>query len=214
MNLEHGKDRLIVFGTGEVSATPDQSVIQLGVETEGSLVETVQVENGEKMNQIISALQQLGVPANDIRTIEYQLIPMYDYQDGQQVFRSYRLTHIVQITLDQIDLTGEVVDAAVLNGANRVQSIQFTLQDEKAAYDEALLLAVADVTRKATVLTAEIGVHLDKVPIAIKELSAPVQPFTPRIHSFEASSQTPVQLGQLQVQANVEAVYEYRRSSE
>ncbi|MGD8190931.1 SIMPL domain-containing protein [Brevibacillus ginsengisoli] len=200
-----------VTGEGIVTAQPDKAIITLGVITENPNLTLAQSENNEKITNITNVLVQLGVPREQIKTAEFRIEPQYDYVEGKQVFRSYKVTHLLQITLQQIELIGLVVDTAVSQGANFVGNIQFTLSHPEIAYNQALSLALHDSYRKAVTLTQTLGVTLCFVPQNVTEITTPTP--TPLLYSasqLAKSTPTPIEPGQLQVVARITAEYCYR----
>lgn len=201
------RNTLQVTGEGTISAAPDQAKIILGATTENKSVSEAQQENAAVINRIISAIANLGVPEPSIQTVTYRVEPQYDYVEGRQVFRNYLVTHLLQITLDQVELTGRVVDAAVASGANSISSIQFTLKDESAAKNRALALAVKNAQEKARAITNSLSVNLNETPYKIKELFPDGEPI-PRVFAAESGA-TPIQTGTLSISAVVEAEFSY-----
>ncbi|KMK76129.1 SIMPL domain-containing protein [Alkalihalobacillus pseudalcaliphilus] len=208
MFLEKGLNRIVVYGKGIVRDAPNVAFVVVGVETEGKEVEQVQTENAEKMQSILSVLQQEGIPNELIRTIEYQLQPIYDFHNNQQLFSHYRLTHLLEVEIEDIQKTGQVLDKVVQAGANRTQSVQFKSNRENQLYRQALTKAVEDAKKKAIELAASNQVKLKQTPLLIHEQGQVAQPFSPRLQTFEAAS-TPISTGLLAIEANVEVVYEY-----
>ncbi len=131
-----------VSGEGTVSAAPDRAVIELGAITENTSLRIAQRENAAAVTDVINSLLQLNIPKERIQTVAYRIEMQYSYEDGKQIFTGYRVTHLLQITLDQIDRTGLVVDTAVEHGANSVLNIQFSMAHPAAYYHQALSLAV------------------------------------------------------------------------
>ncbi|UCZ54002.1 SIMPL domain-containing protein [Bacillus shivajii] len=205
----HSKRTLVVFGKGIVSAQPDEAKITVGVITEGRQLQEVQQENAQVSSQVIASLTELGIPEANIQTVEYRVDMQYDYIDGKQVFRGYRVTHQFQITIDQIDETGVVVDTAVASGANTVSNIQFTLKDPSQEYNDALRQAIQQAENKANVMADEQNISLNPVPEKIEELreEEAVQPFQPML--FATAEATPIQPGTLQITARVKMTYSY-----
>ncbi|MCA0753777.1 SIMPL domain-containing protein [Paenibacillus sp. N4] len=200
-----------VTGEGERSATPDEAVIVLGAISEGKELQELQAENAEAVSGIIQALLALGLPREQIQTAEFRIEPQYDFPEGQQVFRDFKITHLLQIRTDMVDSVGALIDTAVAHGANQVSSLQFTLSEPERYEDEALSLAIANARRKAETIAASLGVALAAIPCEVQELTQapPPVPFALSLQKADAAG-TPIQPGQLTVRASVRVWYWYQ----
>ncbi|MFX3634134.1 MAG: SIMPL domain-containing protein [Candidatus Pristimantibacillus sp.] len=196
-----------VLGEGRVSAAPDQAIIVLGVETEGTVLSEVQAENGEMMASIITSLLNLNIPREKIQTSEFRIDIQYDYPEGEQIFRGYKAIHLLQITLDEVDQTGEVVDTALANGANVVSNIQFALSQPGIYKNEALSLALEDARQKAATIANTLGVTIAAVPDHVQELTASPPPSLFKSAIVMSSADTPIQPGQLSISSAVRVRY-------
>jgi uncharacterized protein YggE len=58
---------------GQVSVTPDIARIILGVEVQGSNLDALREDADTRMNDVIDALEESGIPSEDIRTIAYDI---------------------------------------------------------------------------------------------------------------------------------------------
>ncbi|TSB44906.1 SIMPL domain-containing protein [Alkalicoccobacillus porphyridii] len=192
-----------VMGEASLSVPPDQVIIVLGVKTENASVEEAQQENSQLTNKVIETLVGLGIPQSDIQTISYQISPQYDYVDGQQVFRAYVVTHLLQVRTKQFMMAGSIIDQAVEAGANEVISVQFTTEDTETETKEALVRALNNAKEKAEALAKSLSVPLHPVPIKIQEMSMPsVQPML-----FAATEATRIEPGLVTIRAEVEVWY-------
>ncbi|MCT8138356.1 SIMPL domain-containing protein [Anaerobacillus sp. CMMVII] len=201
---------LKVSGEGKISVSPNQAKITLGVITENVNLQQAQAENSQITTNVISSLTQLGIPQENIQTVVYRIEPLYDYRDGVQQFRGYQVTHQLQITINQIAQTGQIVDLAVSQGANTVTNIEFTVSQPEAYYNEALKLALNNAFTKATALTANLPVNLNPVPFKIEETLTPPPPVpfaTTMLAKAEAS--TPIQPGEITISATITVHYFY-----
>lgn len=70
-----------VEGQGQISVAPDVAHVTLGVELEGSDLDSMRSSANERMNDIIDALQELGIEQNDIQTIVYDIWVQDDWMD-------------------------------------------------------------------------------------------------------------------------------------
>jgi uncharacterized protein len=200
---------ITVTGEGVVQVVPDRAQLTLGVVTEDTTVSNAQQKNNELITEIISALNTLGIPEDQIKTVTYRIEPRYDFIDGQQQFRAYEVTHMVQVIVEDLTQTGAVVDAAVENGANMVTSIQFTVADPTNLYREALQLAIEDARGKANAMTDTLNVSLVETPVKVIERSVggPVRFYDGAMLS---SAATPIQPGSISIQASVEVIYSFQ----
>jgi uncharacterized protein len=205
-------NKLKVFGEGTVSAQPDQATVVLGVVTEDANLQQAQETNANHTTNVINALLKEGIPRENIRTSEYRVDMNYDFQDGVQVFRGYRVTNLLTITIDELNRVGEIVDIAVDNGANTVRNVILTISDKEGYYNNALTKAIQNAQQKAAVVGETLGVTIDETPVQIKELGGrspeEPRPFVLGV-STEKASTTPIEAGQLQVTAVVEAYFQY-----
>jgi uncharacterized protein len=204
-------NRLTVTGEGTVSVAPDQAVITIGVINESQNLSAAQKENADKTAAVIQALMSLGIPQTDIQTSVYRIDPQYNYENGQQIFRGYRVENQLQVTVKDISRTGQVIDQAVANGANFVSSIQFTVSDTNEPYNRALTIAIQNAHQKAMTIARTMGVSLQPVPIVVQELSqaAPPRPIPFQAAMLAQTAETPIQPGENKITATVKVEYTY-----
>lgn len=196
-----------VQGDGTVEEAPDQAVVVLGAITEGPILQTVQNENAQIVTHIIESLLELNIPKENVQTNDFRIEIQYDYKDGEQIFRGYKVTHLLQITIDKVKETGIVIDTAVSSGANTVSSIQFTLADPAPYENEALSLAVRNARQKAETIASALRVHLAAVPSQVQELSRAPGPIPFAAALQMQSAATPIEPGQLIIAASVRVWY-------
>ena len=145
-----------VSGTATASSSPDSLVIVLGVESEAKTANESLSQNSNSLNSVISSLTNSGLSEDDIQTSNFSIYPMYDSikdfnGNWQQVLTGYRVSNILSIQTDKIDSAGDIIDAAVSSGANRVDNVSFQLSDEKSQKisDDLIADAINDATQKA-----------------------------------------------------------------
>ncbi|GKU76335.1 hypothetical protein L3i20_v207320 [Paenibacillus sp. L3-i20] len=199
--------KIEVVGEGTVAVAPDRTLITLGAITEGKVVQPIQSENGAIITAIIEAVTALGVPREQIQTITYDIEPQYDYETGRQVFRGYKVTHLLQIHLNDVEGTGAVIDAAVAKGANSITNISFASSEAKAAEQQALQLAVQSAAMKAKSIADTLGVALSAIPCGVRELSHGAEPVLFKGAMMADSAATPIEPGQLTFRASVRVWY-------
>lgn len=201
---------LKVSGEGTISVSPDQVSIFIGAITEKKSLQKAQAENAWIIANILTAMIELGTPKKNIQTATYRIDTLYDYKDGVQLFRGYSVNHLFQIKIDNIELTGQLVDLAVSQGANTVSNIEFTVAHPEAYYNEALKLALQNAYLKALTLTSQLTVTLNPIPYKIEEFvnktASPV-PYSPRL--MAQAEVTPIQPGEITITATIIADFLY-----
>ncbi|MFZ5969210.1 MAG: SIMPL domain-containing protein [Bacillota bacterium] len=206
--LRHSDGRLKVEGVGSVQVQPDIAVVVLGVITENKELQAAQEENAQKTTEVIDTLKNIGISSRDIQTQSYQIFPQYDYVEGKQIFRGYRVEHTLKVTIRDMDETGEIIDAAVRSGANVVNNITFTVSDPAKYYQQALSKAIDDAVSKAMMIGRKLDVIVSKVPIRIVEESYQQAPSSDLLLA-KAEPTTPIQTGEIRITARIEAIFSY-----
>ncbi|XEC96255.1 SIMPL domain-containing protein [Paenibacillus tarimensis] len=198
-----------VVGEGIVTASPDRAAAVLGAVTEGPVLQTVQAENAAIVMSIINSMLNDGIPRENIQTYDFRIEIQYDYVDGKQIFRGYKVTHLLQITSDRVGQIGMLVDFAVSHGANTVAGVRFTMANPQYFQNQALAIAIQNARNKAATIANTLGVVLSVAPIQVEELRRPAETVPFQAAALSESAATPIQPGQLTVYGAVRMVYSY-----
>lgn len=199
--------KMKVQGTGRMKAQPNVSYVVLGVITEDEQLSPAQDENTARMATVITGLQRMGIPLEDIQTQSYHISPQYDFIEGERIFRGYRIEHLLNVIVREMNKIGEMIDVSVQNGVNLVNSIRFSAEDLPIYYQQALSAAIDDAQLKARTLGRKLNINVSPVPVQIVEKG--FEPDVPSPVRFEAAVITPVQPGTIDMTARIEAVFEY-----
>ena len=205
-----------VAAVGRVTREPDRAILHLAVETFASTAAEAAEDNAERMDRLIAALRRFGLGEDKVKTVSYQLVPEYEYppveprRPREQRLVGYRAVNMVQVTIDEIERVGEIIDAAIAAGANRVNGIAFTLRDPDAARQDALRDAVARAHAEAEAIAEALGDRLGPV-IALSTTGGLPQPIArmdmARFESAAAAAVTPIEPGTVDVEVRVTAIY-------
>lgn len=156
---------ITVTGTGEVEATPDRARIQVGVQTDAPTAAQAADENNRKQAAVLKAIRALGIPAAQIKTLNYSVsaIQRYDDKTKRTVVDGYRVRNVVSVETDKLDQTGAIIDAGLSNGANQVAGLSFYLKDQTKAHESALTKAVEAARRDAQIAATAAGGRLGEL---------------------------------------------------
>lgn len=205
---------LSVGGEGRVTVPPDTASVVVGVDVQFPTLGAAQAEADAQATAIIDAARAEGIAEDDIRTVNYgvNVVRDYDEQGNPGPITGYNVSNQVELTIRAIDNVGAVLDAVVDAGANNIYGISFYLDDTAAAASQARAAAVRDARAKAEELAAEAGVSLGRIR-SISEGYAP--PPSPAIFTNEAADMAqgraggaPIQTGTGEVLVVVQMTFE------
>ncbi len=150
-------------GEGKVKAEPDTAKVDIGLITEGKDTITVQNENSSKMNAVIKFLKDKGIGEADVKTSNYSLSPKYEYGKGKSSLAGYTLSQNLTVTVRNLGKIGEVLDGAVSNGANRIDSVSLFIEKPEELKNKAREEAVRIAKEKAALTSSTAGFRLGRL---------------------------------------------------
>lgn len=127
---------ITVSGTATTKVQPDLVNIQFGVETQEKTAKEALEANSVLMNTIVDAIKNTGITESEISTSSLTIYPVYDQYEDKETGRytqeliGYRVSNMINVQTKNLDLTASIIDGAVVSGANRVDSVYFTLSDQ------------------------------------------------------------------------------------
>jgi uncharacterized protein len=206
---------LVVTGNGEVTATPDEAFVRLGIVRQAPAAQAAQDQANALAQQILNEIKKLGVMPEKIQTARLVLTPVYaprspESRDAPRIV-AYNASNTVTVRLDDLSLVGPVIDAGLKAGANQLEGVQFGLRNELPSRQQALKQAVSEARGKAEAMAEALRVNLGEVlevsegPSISPRFEAPL---SGRVFAAaQADVATPVSPGQLDVTATVTIRY-------
>jgi uncharacterized protein len=196
--------QIAVAARGEIQVTPDRANIQISVQTRAATAAAAANENATKQSAVIAALRALGLSADQISTVDYNVYPEQRYEPNKEpTIIGYNVTNTVSVEVRQLSQVGPVIDAALSKGANMVTSLRFYAANTENARRTAIASAVqkarADAEAAARAAGGTIGELLE---ITIGTYSAP--PPRPMMKVAMADqAQTPINPGEQTLSVDV-----------
>jgi len=209
-----------VTGEATTSVDPNLLVVRFGVETEAKTASEALTQNSVIMNAVVDEIKNLGITEDELSTSSLNIFPIYDsIRDpitGQykSELKGYRVSNILTVETTNLDMAADIIDAAVVAGANRVDSVSFTLSPEKLIQvkDSLLEEAVLNAKYKAEKALTPLGHQIIGVKaISLSEFGIP--PPTPIFRSFDmaesaiAQSATPVFASEQDVRTTANVIF-------
>jgi uncharacterized protein YggE len=203
--------RLDVSATGEVTRVPDVAVVSAGVVTRSATATGAIQENASRMKRVIAALKRAGVADRDIQTTSLNLNPEYRYQDNQPPqMTGYSASNQLTVRFRDIASSGRILDALVSEGANQINGPTLTIEDSRAALDEARGKAVSAGRARAELYARSLGMRVVRI-VSVSESGgyyAPPPPPMPERDMAMAVSKTEIVPGEQKLQVNLAMVFE------
>jgi len=201
-----------VSGEATLNATPDMATVSFGVVTHHDHPDRARALNAEAAANAMNAVRALGVEEKDIRLDALQLQPRREYDPDRRIYREdgFEATRSVRVIVRDLDVLPELMVQIVAEGANRVNNIQYGLDDRDAIELEVLAAAVARARVKASVMVQQLDMELGRA-IEIVEQGVSVPQPTMRMEmaamAKDVAEPDAFAAGELQVRATVRVVF-------
>lgn len=173
--------RILVSGEGSVDLAPDMAVLSLTVTRQAETARAALDTNSSAMQEVLTAMNTLGIEARDLQTSGFSIQPDYFYppqkpsgeREPAQII-GYTVRNSLTVRVRDISAVGVILDKSVSLGVNEGGNITFTNADPSEAVTRARTRAVKDAMLKAKTLADAAGVKTGQL-LEISE-----QSFNPR----------------------------------
>lgn len=195
-----------VQGSGSYSTAPDRASISIGVSSYADSAAEAQQQNAVAAAAIRTKLESLGIDSNNIQTKDYSFYPVYNNDANHtNEIKGYNADNTVYVTVEDVQSLGEIIDASIACGANRINSIDFTVKAPQKLQQKAMQAAIRDAREKADILANAAGKRIVNV-LSITENRTHIQSRSLENLAFAkaADVRTPIEAGDVEVQASVQ----------
>lgn len=214
VGLEPREPNVITLeGEGKISGVPDLARVDIGLLSEGADIPKIQAENTAKVNAMLRALRDLGIQEADIQTSNYNISPIYRYDEGRQTVSGYMVSQNVSVKVRDLAKVGSVIARVGELGANQVNGVTFTLDEPAELQAEARKLAIEDAKDKAAELSRALGVKVVRIITFSESPGGTPIPYPMNLKSLEdarGSTAPEIQPGTLDVASRVSITFEIR----
>jgi uncharacterized protein YggE len=211
---------LTVRGSGEVSAAPDQALVKLGAVAQSEGATDAQKQVNRVVGSILKAIKATGISEENISTADLRLSPVHERTGRGQAQQAnlprivgYLATNVVRVEIHEMDKIGDVIDAGIGAGANKLEGLSFGLKDDALFRQKALEQAVLSARQKAKAIAEALNVRLVRILDITEEGVQMVRPqFRIQPMAAVAAESTPIEPGRIKVSASVIIGYEIENS--
>lgn len=183
---------LAVTGSATIFLPPNRVTFSVGVESAAENVVQAFEVNNAKVQAVLEALKRKNVKPEAMQTSSVQIVPRRDARGQEQP--GFRVSNTVTITIEDTKRAGELLQAAISAGANRVTGLQFFAAGGAEPRKRGLELAFQDARAKAEVLAGLAEQPLGEV-VCIAERAA-AGPGRPMLESaMTRGASVPIETG-------------------
>ena len=183
IGVEPKNDTIEVVGSGVVYAVPDTAVASFTAITEEQTINLALTKNKEKINRVIDFLKRQGISEDDMKTLDFNIYPKYQWQttgvdlsvypNGKRVIVGYEAVESLEVIIRNSDNIGKVIQGSIDAGASQVSNLKFIISNEEEIKKEARKLAIEDAEKKASEIATLLGVRIGNASGFTEEYDVP-----------------------------------------
>lgn len=163
-------DSITVVGYGTAYAAPDIAYVSVGVEILNPDVQAAVNEATNTINAVNAALTEFGISEADIRTENFYIFRESIYTpEGVPGQGSFRVSHLLRITVRETERVPEILAAVLGAGANSVGGVTYDVADKAAVESQARAAAIENARVKAEELAGLVSVTIGDV-VSVSEV--------------------------------------------
>ncbi len=202
------KPYVSVDGSSTIKAAPDTVEVRINIVSEAPDA-TAQAINAEKAEKIIKFLKDTGLEEKEIKTIGANFYPHKKWENGKEIDLGYKAENSLQIKTKKLELISKIIDGSIVNGAERVNGLTYSLSEEgkDGLMSDLIASAINDAKTQAESAATSLGETISGVKsvIVIKEYSSPIYREKAMLagESSNDMTPTPVLPGELDYTINV-----------
>jgi len=210
---------LSVTGMATASVEPDLLTVRFGIEIQEPTAKQALETNSEMMNKVILALKSAGITQSEISTSSLDIYPVYEYIHDEflgiqtRELVGYKVSNILSVETEKLDLAATIIDSGVEAGVNRVDSVYYILSPQRQLElkDDLLEQAIENAESKAEKALTPLDHNVIGVKsVSLSEFGMPYPQPVFRADFAESkvmSSSTPVFSSEQDITTSVQVVF-------
>jgi uncharacterized protein YggE len=175
-----------IQGTSHMEVAPDQAIVTLGIVSSAVSAETARNSNAAISAAVQQKLMTLNLTKEQIKTSQFMVYPEYNSDSDKSgkppIIIGYRISNNITVTIDDVSLVGNVIDASLAAGANQIIGVRFQKKSDTELKQALLVGAVQDALSKANSIATALDKHFKRVVSVNEESIGFQQPDSPRFN--------------------------------
>lgn len=201
-----------VQGIGTIELNPDCVSLVFSVSSESWDVNIASSESARKMTAVQEALKAKEITEDRYYTYDYSIRQEYAYTTDRRRYRNYIVTNKINVTINNIEQAGAIIDSAIAAGANELTSLEYSVTaDTSEAIKKARMIAVKDAEEKAQILAGATGAKVGQIMTITESTSTDYNNYVPMAASNTLEKRkitTPLSAGTKSISVIVNSTYE------
>jgi uncharacterized protein len=197
-----------------VEAKPDIASFSTGVQTMAPTASEAVRQNNVQMASVVARLKKLGIADKDIQTTQISLNQQFDYSNGQQIFKGYQASNMVNAKLRDLKKLSAFLDALAVDGATNFNGPTFGIDDDSKFREAARDKVWASAMMRAKAMARKAG-YTDVRVLRVEETDnqgGGYQPMPMVARAMDASEKsTPIAPGELSIGSTISFTFEMVR---
>ncbi len=152
-----------VSANGQVKVTPDEAIVQMGIEARDQSLEEAKLQHDTKLADVMRFLQENGVEAKDVQTDYVRIQPNYQYEFSRVRPILYIVERTLTVRLRDLSKFDVILTGLLKNGAQMVHNTEFRSTQLEKHQEEARQQALRGAKKKAEQIAQELGFKVGRV---------------------------------------------------
>ncbi|MDD5098158.1 MAG: SIMPL domain-containing protein [Candidatus Pacebacteria bacterium] len=167
------ENTIMISETGTVFAIPNIALTTFTAITEEATINEALRKNREKSIRITDFLKRQNVKEEDMKTVDFNVYPKYEWQTkgvdleayplGKRVIVGYEAVESVEVKIRDNNQIGTDIQGSIEAGASQVSGLQFIIDNEEDLKNQAREDAINKAALKAKSIASKLGVGLGDV---------------------------------------------------
>lgn len=171
---------ITITAEGKVTSSPDTAELSASIVNNDTTAQTTQAGIDKKAAQLLSYLEQSGISQSDISTSDYSLYPQYNNANSNNnAITGYSGSETLTAKIHDLTKVGVIIGGITQNGANQIESVNYTFSDPDALREQARQQALTSARQKAQDLANAAGVKIGKLVTFTDESANSTPPIYP-----------------------------------